>query len=152
MNKVVIISIFFFFFFQDHNNKSINSYNKINSSSTYTHSRILKQLEFITLEEKTVNALQEMLDSVEEDPSEKKCNRLLAKLKIRNEYHKHRKPHNYYARKNKKKEQKRQHLKKNKGKLNRLQQLEEKLFTHADLLRSAIFERTSRVPDGIFYT
>lgn len=54
--------------------------------------------------------------------------------------------------KNKKKEQKRQHLKKNKGKLNRLQQLEEKLFTHADLLRSAIFERTSRVPDGIFYT
>lgn len=97
MNKVVIISIFFFFFFQDHNNKSINSYNKINSSSTYTHSRILKQLEFITLEEETVNALQEMLDSVEEDPSEKKCNRLLAKLKIRNEYHKHRKPHNYYA-------------------------------------------------------
>lgn len=152
MNKLVIISIFFFSFFQDHNVKSTNSYNKINSSSTYTHSRILKQLECVTLEEETVSALEQMLDSVEEDTSEKKCKGLLAKLKKRKRKHKHRKPHNYYARRNKKREEKRQRSKNNIDSINPLHTLEEKIFTHADLLRSAIFSRTSRIPDGIFYT
>ncbi|SOV84152.1 Plasmodium exported protein, unknown function [Plasmodium reichenowi] len=48
-----------------------------------------------------------MLDSVEEDTSEKKYKGLLAKLKKRKRKHKHRKPHNYYARRNKKREEKR---------------------------------------------
>ncbi|SPJ08257.1 Plasmodium exported protein, unknown function [Plasmodium sp. DRC-Itaito] len=86
--------------------------------------RILKQLESVTLDEDTTNALDQMLHKTEKDTNEEKYKGVFARLRKKKKKPKHRKPHNYYARKNKKKEEKRQHLKNNKGSLNRIQQLE----------------------------
>ncbi|SOV20387.1 Plasmodium exported protein, unknown function [Plasmodium sp. gorilla clade G2] len=158
------ISVLLFFFISkynphnDQNNKSINSNDKLNSSSNYIYGRILKQLENDTLEKEAVTTLELMLDEIEEETfkeqtNEEECKGFFAKLKKKKKKKtKPLKPHNYYARNNKKKEERRQYLKNNKDKLNCLQRAEEKLFTHADLLRSSIFSRTSRKPDGIFYT
>ncbi|KYN93200.1 putative exported protein, partial [Plasmodium gaboni] len=88
-----------------------------------------------------------------EETNEEECKGCFAKLKKKKKKKtKPLKPHNYYARHNKKKEERRQYLKNNKDKLNCLQRVEEKLFAYADLLRSSIYSRTSRKPDGIYYT
>ncbi|SOV20757.1 Plasmodium exported protein, unknown function [Plasmodium sp. DRC-Itaito] len=153
------ISFLLFFFISKYNpyndqyNKSINSNDKLNSSSNYANGRILNQLEKDTLQEEPVNTLEQMLDKIEEETNEEEYKGCFAKLKKKKKKKtKPLKPHNYYARHNKKKEERRQYLKNNKDKLNCLQGVEEKLFAYADLLRSSIYSRTSRKPDGIYYT